>query len=135
VRTLADRFLAKVGQSEGCWEWQGFVDKAGYGRIRIGGREAPVGYAHRVSYEMHVGPIPEGLHIDHLCRNRRCCNPWHLEPVTPGENSLRGMAPTVVWGRTDTCKRGHSLTEHAYLRPNGTRTCRLCRRIREARAA
>jgi hypothetical protein len=75
--------------SEGCWCWRGVIDRWGYGRITIGGR---VGFAHRMSYEAFVGPIPDGLQIDHLCRNRACCNPEHLEPVTGLVNTRRSRA-------------------------------------------
>lgn len=65
---LPERFWAKVARSDWCWEWRGQIDRQGYGRIREGGRESPVLYAHRLSYELAHGPIPDGLHIDHLCR-------------------------------------------------------------------
>lgn len=91
------------------------------------------GYAHRIAYELVVGPIPEGLTLDHLCRVRRCVNPEHLEPVTMGENLRRGMSPAMISKRTGICKRGHSLAD-AYRRWNGEVTnCRTC--YREKRAA
>lgn len=73
----------------GCWIWVGRLNRNGYGRICLGGREP---MAHRVSYELHVGPIPDGLVLDHLCRVRCCVNPFHLEPVTVQVNTLRGGA-------------------------------------------
>ena len=83
------RFWSKIvvrGEGELCWPWLAAI-QSGYGYIRQNGRPR---LAHRVAYEHLVGPIPEGLDIDHLCRNRRCCNPLHMEPVTRSENVKRG---------------------------------------------
>lgn len=93
---LAARLMAYVEPSGGCWQWVGAIDKtSGYGRISMNGA---VGYAHRASYEVHVGAIPDGLVIDHLCRNRACVNPAHLEPVTNAENVRRGFAARRLAG-------------------------------------
>lgn len=87
---LAARIRAKSVPSEsGCWVWQGAADKDGYGRIKIAGRGAQ--RVHRIAHEVYVGPIPASLVIDHLCRNRRCCNPAHLDVVTQGTNVRRGV--------------------------------------------
>lgn len=72
-----------------CWLWCGEINRNGYGRVWIGGKRL---MTHRVVYELLVGPIEDGLVLDHLCRNRRCCNPKHMEPVTVRENTLRGEA-------------------------------------------
>lgn len=120
-----ERFRARaVPGDNGCLVWTGFLDKDGYRQIVIDGR---IRRAHRWSYEYHVGQIPEGMVIDHLCRNPSCVNPDHLEVVTPHENTMRGFAPTAINARKTACKRGHPLTGYnLVLIPNG-RSCRTCR--------
>lgn len=86
---LEDRFWRKVAKGEGCWEWQAARDSNGYGVFNKGEGRG-LDRAHRVAYELLVGAIPPGLVLDHLCRNKSCCNPGHLEPVTIGENIRRG---------------------------------------------
>lgn len=82
----------KVGPLGACWEWTGARNGNGYGRVHV--RPGKLAYAHRAVYALLVGPIPAGLDLDHLCRNRSCVNPLHLEPVTRGENLLRGETLT-----------------------------------------
>lgn len=111
-----------------CWEWWG-TRQVRYGTIRANGSGNVL--AHRLSYEMHKGPIPDGLVIDHLCSNVFCVNPLHLEAVTQKVNMSRG-APA----RKTECKRGHDLTDPDNLYPgslaNGRRNCRTCRKERDA---
>lgn len=94
---VIERIQARITVDEnGCHVFTGALDR-GYGRIGIGPRAEGIGYTHRLMYEAANGPIPEGLHIDHLCRNRACCNPDHLEAVTQAENNRRA----AVANRTD----------------------------------
>lgn len=116
---------------KGCWLWLGFL-KRGYGVVRRDGRKWA---AHRFFYELLVGPIPDGLVIDHLCRVRNCVNPQHLEPVTNAENLARGEGPNAKALRDNTCIRGHEFTpENTYYRPSRPRVriCKSCQRDRQA---
>lgn len=121
---IAQRFQAKVSVApNGCWLWQAAKDRDGYGHFWPHWQK--VMRAHRWSYEYHVGPIPEGLTLDHLCQVKACCNPDHLEPVTNRENLARAAA------RRPTCSRGHAYTdENTLIRSDGhggeRRRCREC---------
>lgn len=88
-RPLSERFWSKVEKTDSCWLWRGAAAGGGYGHLLVDGRFVQ---AHRYAYETLIGPIPEGLELDHLCRVRRCVRPEHLEPVTRGENIRRGYA-------------------------------------------
>lgn len=110
-----------------CWPWVGHLED-GYGRLRVGpnGERKP---AHRFSYELVYGEVPDGLVMDHLCRNRACCNPQHLEPVTNHTNLMRGRTAAARNARKTHCKRGHEFTaENTRVTPQGHRECRSCRR-------
>lgn len=110
----------------GCWLWIGGT-ALGYGRIRVDGSFK---MAHRLSYERFVGPIPESMHLDHLCRTPACINPEHLEPVTSRENTMRGIGPTAVNARKTHCIRGHEFNEaNTYLTKKGQRYCRPCQKL------
>ena len=133
--TPLDRFMAKVciAEESGCWQWTGALKANGYGSFCAGGRNS-VTYAHRWSYEHHIGRIPDGFHIDHLCRNRACVNPGHLEPVTARTNLLRGEGLTARRAAQTHCGNGHEFTEdNVYVKPNGCRDCRQCRHARRPR--
>ena len=114
-RSLRERFesLYVPEPNTGCWLWTGSIKPAGYGQIEAGGRKTGTrrnALAHRLSYEMFVGPIPMGLDLDHLCRVRSCVNPAHLEPVTRSENCRRGNTGknSPIRSRSIThCARGH----------------------------
>lgn len=127
-----DEIMCRYVPSEGglgCWDWEGHIDKFGYGKITW----QYTGYlAHRLIYTHLVGPIPEGLEIDHLCRNRSCVNPDHLEPVEHVENVRRAAAIPNNRPLKTHCKHGHAFTEpNTYVRPNGDRVCRTCYRARD----
>jgi hypothetical protein len=124
------RFYARPDEATGCWIWTGTRTRHGYGVVwdRSQGRNRK---AHRVAYEELIGPIPDGLPLDHLCRNPPCCNPAHLEPVTPQINSLRGETIAAVHAAAIQCPQGHEYTpENTYSSKRGERDCRICRRTR-----
>ncbi len=115
-----------------CVPGQGTLRSDGYRALYVGvteGRTARYKMAHRVAWEQVNGPIPDGLVIDHLCRNRECINVAHLEVVTNKVNILRGVAPSAQHARQTHCKEGHLFTEETtYIQKNGSRRCRTCKR-------
>lgn len=118
----------RVDRETGCWIWLGSRDRKGYGRKWLSHDKRV--QAHRWFYEQHQGSIPSGLQLDHLCRNPSCVNPAHLEPVTSRQNTLRGYGPTAENARKQQCIHGHALSgENLYVKPDGKRQCRACRRI------
>lgn len=117
--------LVRIGDPFGCWIWLGSRHSAGYGVFRVNGRYER---AHRIAYEIVIGPIPAGKVSDHLCRTRECVNPFHLEPVENKTNVLRGIGPTAMRARATHCPKGHELIgANLYMTPSGYRNCRMCR--------
>lgn len=120
ISSILERVSA---QPNGCWHWLGYKNARGYGYVSFAGKNHRV---HRLVYQTLVGPIPDGLELDHKCRVRHCCNPDHLEPVTHQENVIRAK-------RRPYCRAGHLLSEENIRRTNdGIRRCRICRNLREA---
>lgn len=137
-----ERFLGKINATSGssdCWEWRGAPISSGYGQFvpnrTVSGQRAKPILAHRYSYELFVAPIPEGLYIDHLCRNKMCVNPAHLEPVTQAENVRRGVSIHAHNSRKTHCKWGHEFTPENVIQVtaksgNPGRLCRECHTLR-----
>ena len=137
AQSIRERFDAKVqiDPATGCHEWTAYIGSGGYGRFKIDGS---MRLAHRVSYILANGPVRDDLEIDHLCRNRSCVNPAHLEPVTKRENQVRSPHSIITHmvGRTQ-CPQGHS---NYAVRCDGARICKTCvaaqnRRRRAAKKA
>lgn len=124
-----DRFLSKVNKTGECWNWVARVDKDGYGVFSLNRKNVR---AHRYSYEEYKGKIGSGLVIDHLCRNKSCVNPDHMETVTNKENILRGFWGGAINHRKTHCINGHPLSgKNLYVQvKTGKRYCRTCDRRR-----
>lgn len=120
-------FRSHVDTNGDCWNWTGCLDKDGYGQFKV---EGSVRRAHRVAYSVANGPIPDGLVIDHLCRNRACVNADHLEPVTNLENIKRGDGAGGGPGRppATACKYGHEFTAENSMPVKNGKRCRTCHR-------
>ena len=119
MKPMKDRLKYELDINTECWNWTGCVGSSGYGHLSVD-RKTVV--AHRFSYEVHRVPIPVGLEIDHLCRNRKCINPTHLEPVTREENIRRA---NVKRKAKQMCKHGHAL-DGIRSRSIGGRYCKTC---------
>ena len=127
---MLDRFLSKIQIDDNiCWNYTSAKDKDGYGIFALTHRKSVK--AHRLSYEIFRGKIPDGLTIDHLCRNRACCNPEHLEPVTMGENTRRGNGITSINARKTHCIHGHPFSGENLRVGQNRRFCRTCDIIKD----
>ena len=127
-KSTHELFWSKVAlpDANGCMVWTASLKSNGYGQFHIEGKNL---YAHRVAYLWLVGPIPDGLQLDHLCRNRKCVAPDHLEAVTQQENLRRGDAGINNKVKTH-CPRGHAFTpENTRLNKQGSRMCAICKRV------
>lgn len=136
-RPASERFHSKyeVDPTTGCWNWTAARGDHGYGTIgeTVAPMKSKTLLAHRLSFEMHKGPIPEGLVVDHMCNNRACVNPNHLQAITHWENINRSPSPEIQRRLANRCIRGHDLTDQAnvYIRlDTGRRQCKPCERIR-----
>ncbi len=128
--SIDERFWAKVNKTNSCWLWTGLLSERGYGIFKATKKVR----AHRFAYELLIGPIPDGLSLDHLCRVRHCVRPSHLEPVTAAENNRRGDGLTAHNMRKTRCLRGHPFHEStSYLRASreNSRHCRTCQAMRQ----
>lgn len=132
-RSLFLRFADNVMIDDGCWEWAGGRSRNGYATVNAGGSKGATLLAHRVGYELLVAPIGGGMVLDHLCRNRGCVRPDHLEPVTQRENILRGTGLAAINAQKTHCDQGHEFSEANTRVNNGHRHCRICVREKQRR--
>lgn len=128
--STARRFWAKVDvrSADECWLWTASTNTAGYGQFWLDTRQLG---AHRVAYEALVGPIPDGLQIDHLCRVKNCLNPAHMEPVTQRVNLLRGDTVPAANAVKAHCPQGHPYDAANTYHWRRQRRCRECNRHRQ----
>lgn len=126
------RFWAKVNAKGSCWEWTASTKGNGYGQVKHRDRKSPL-FAHRAAYEILVGPIPDGMTLDHLCKNTLCVNPDHLEVVTMKVNALRSSSPPAINAIKTHCVRGHEYSPDNLVGGTRGRKCKVCHRERMRR--
>ena len=127
-------YVHKGAEGRDCWIWGGALNSGGYGVFRLSG--GSMYRVHRYAYELLVGPIPEGLELDHECRMRPCCNPAHLKPKTQKENTLLGVGFAAKNARKEACPKGHPYDEaNTYVTAKGHRQCQVCRQEESVRNA
>ncbi len=131
---IEQRFWSKVQKTDNCWLWLGCLDGTGYGRIFW--KNHKMLQAHRFAYELLVDKIPENLQCDHICRNRSCVNPAHIELVTNKINTLRGISFAAENFKKTHCPKGHILSDdniYPSIKKRGKRSCKICQRGRNKR--
>jgi hypothetical protein len=130
VKTLRERLMSRlvIDRATGCLLWTGYCNPEGYGRVWVGRPIRRLDYAHRLMYQLFAGSIPDGMQLDHLCRNPQCASPAHLEVVTHRENLLRGTGYSARNAAKTHCPSGHAYdAANTYFRPGtGHRLCREC---------
>lgn len=130
LEQIKQKILSKIliDPNTECWLWQGYADRDGYARIEvIGGKNK---FVHRLSYEAFTGSIPEGMSIDHICKNRGCCNPKHLQQLSIKENILRGDGASSKNNKKTHCNEGHEFSaENTYINNRSARVCKTCAKI------
>lgn len=127
MKQILDRFWSKTDLTGPCWNWKAGKDRYGYGEFRFDGKMVR---SHRFSYEQYFGKIHSDVKLDHLCRNRGCVNPTHLEIVTSKENTLRGFGPAAKNFKKTHCSRGHEYNEENTIKYENRRHCKTCDIIR-----
>ncbi|RYF11404.1 MAG: HNH endonuclease [Oxalobacteraceae bacterium] len=133
--TMDQKLAGRFERTEGCWLWKGQINRGGYGKLvaKIEGKRRILS-AHRAVYEHLVSQIPAGMQLDHLCRNRACVNPSHLEPVSNRENVMRGHSHVAANPAKTHCPQGHEYAGHNLILYRSYRYCRACMAVRSEAA-